>query len=70
MKPREDGMTQSVYEIMVDSFMKVYGITKEEAEKKITNITKGDKIGSTEAALLDKLKIYPFEYKMEVKKIL
>merc|ERR1711871_158907 len=30
----------------------------------------GDKIGGTEAALLDKLKIYPFEYKMEVKKVL
>jgi hypothetical protein len=43
MKPREDGMTQSVYEIMVNSFMKVYGITKEEAEKKIADITKGDK---------------------------
>ena len=46
MKPREDGMTQSVYEIMVNSFMKVYGITKEEAEKKIANITKGDKINT------------------------
>lgn len=33
-------------------------------------ITKGDKIGATEAQLLDKLKIYPFEYKMEVKKVL
>merc|ERR1719235_1309722 len=30
----------------------------------------GDKIGATEAALLDKLKIYPFEYKMHVKKVL
>ena len=30
----------------------------------------GDKIGGTEAALLDKLKIYPFEYKMEVRKVL
>jgi large subunit ribosomal protein LP0 len=33
-------------------------------------ITKGEKIDSTQAALLDKLKIYPFSYKMEVKKIL
>merc|ERR1711871_1755876 len=33
-------------------------------------VTKGDKIGGTEAALLDKLKIYPFEYKMEVRKVL
>merc|ERR1711907_925026 len=30
----------------------------------------GDKIGGTEAALLDKLKIYPFEYKMGVRKVL
>jgi len=30
----------------------------------------GDKIGATEAALLDKLKIYPFEYKMHVKRVL
>merc|ERR1711988_80669 len=33
-------------------------------------ITKGEKIISTQAALLDKLKIYPFQYKMEVKKVL
>ena len=33
-------------------------------------VTAGDKIGGTEAALLDKLKIYPFEYKMHVKKVL
>merc|ERR1711907_752150 len=33
-------------------------------------VTAGDKIGGTEAALLDKLKIYPFEYKMEVRKVL
>jgi len=33
-------------------------------------ITKGDKIGGTQAQLLDKLKIYPFEYKMEVTKVL
>merc|ERR1711988_882750 len=33
-------------------------------------ITKGEKIISTQAALLDKLKIYPFSYKMEVKKVL
>ena len=38
------------------------------AEKQV--ITEGDKIGATEAALLDKLKIYPFEYKMEVKQVL
>jgi len=33
-------------------------------------ITKGDKIDTTQAALLDKLKIYPFEYKMAITKIL
>ena len=33
-------------------------------------IFKDQKIGPTEAALLDKLKIYPFFYKMEVKKVL
>lgn len=33
-------------------------------------ITAGDKIDSTQAALLDKLKIYPFKYKMEITKIL
>jgi len=38
------------------------------AEKQV--IFKGDKIGSTEATLLDKLKIYPFEYKMEIRKVL
>jgi len=38
------------------------------ADKQV--ITKGDKIGATEAQLLDKLKIYPFEYKMEVKTVL
>jgi large subunit ribosomal protein LP0 len=38
------------------------------AEKKV--ISAGDKIGGTEAQLLDKLKIYPFSYKMEVKKVL
>ena len=38
------------------------------AEKKV--ITVGDKISETQAALLDKLKIYPFTYKMEVKKVL
>jgi large subunit ribosomal protein LP0 len=38
------------------------------AEKQV--IFKGDKIGGTEAALLDKLKIYPFKYKMEVSKVL
>jgi len=30
----------------------------------------GEKIDSTQAALLDKLKIYPFAYKMHVKKVL
>lgn len=30
----------------------------------------GEKITSTQAALLDKLKIYPFSYKMEVTKVL
>ena len=38
------------------------------AEKKV--ITAGEKITSTQAALLDKLKIYPFSYKMEVTKVL
>jgi len=33
-------------------------------------IFKDQKIGPTEAMLLDKLKIYPFFYKMEVKKVL
>jgi len=33
-------------------------------------ITKDMKVDSTQAALLDKLKIYPFEYKMKVTKIL
>ena len=38
------------------------------AEKQV--ITKGEKVDSTQAALLEKLKIYPFEYKMEIKRIL
>jgi len=38
------------------------------ADKQV--ISAGDKIGTTEAQLLDKLKIYPFQYKMEVKKVL
>merc|ERR1712070_867748 len=38
------------------------------ADKQV--ITTGDKIGATEAGLLDKLKIYPFEYKMHVTKVL
>lgn len=33
-------------------------------------ITQGEKITQTQAALLDKLKIYPFKYKMEVRKVL
>lgn len=43
MKPKEDGMTQSIYEILLTSFMKAYNITKEEAEQKINEITKGAK---------------------------
>jgi hypothetical protein len=43
VKPKDDGLTQSVYQIMLDSFIKVYGITKEEAEKRIADITKGAK---------------------------
>lgn len=38
------------------------------AEKQV--ITEGEKITQTQAALLDKLKIYPFFYKMEIKKVL
>merc|ERR1712083_476063 len=38
------------------------------AEKMV--ITKDTRVDSTQAALLDKLKIYPFEYKMKVTKIL
>jgi len=38
------------------------------ADKQV--IFKGEKIGATQAMLLDKLKIYPFSYKMEVKKVL
>jgi large subunit ribosomal protein LP0 len=37
-------------------------------EKKV--IITGERITSTQAALLDKLKIYPFSYKMHVKKVL
>jgi len=33
-------------------------------------LEQGQKVGGTEALLLDKLKIYPFSYKMVVKKIL
>jgi len=33
-------------------------------------IVGGEKVDSTQAALLDKLKIYPFSYKMEVRKVL
>jgi len=35
-----------------------------------TVITEGDKITPGQASLLDKLKICPFEYKMEIKKML
>lgn len=38
------------------------------SEKEV--LVAGQKVGGTEALLLDKLKIYPFSYKMEVKKIL
>jgi large subunit ribosomal protein LP0 len=38
------------------------------AEKQV--IVKDNKVDSTQAALLDKLKIYPFEYKMKVTNIL
>jgi len=38
------------------------------AEKQV--VTRDTKVDSTQAALLDKLKIYPFEYKMKVTKIL
>jgi len=38
------------------------------ADKQV--VTKGEKVDSTQAALLEKLKIYPFEYKMEVRRIL
>lgn len=33
-------------------------------------IVEGDKISPSQAALLDKLKIYPFEYKMNIRKFL
>ena len=33
-------------------------------------ITAGEKVGNSQAALLDKLKIMPFEYKMHVRKVL
>ena len=33
-------------------------------------INEGDKIGGSQAALLDKLKIRPFEYKMHIKKVM
>jgi len=36
----------------------------------VTLIEEGDKITASQAALLDKLKIYPFEYKMNIKNIL
>jgi len=38
------------------------------AEKQV--IFEGEKVGSTQAALLEKLKIYPFSYKMNVKRVL
>merc|ERR1712230_33678 len=38
------------------------------AEKQV--IFKDTRVDSTQAALLDKLKIYPFEYKMKITKIL
>jgi len=39
-------------------------------EKEKHVIVKGEKVDSTQAVLLDKLKIYPFEYKMRATKIL
>jgi len=36
----------------------------------VTLIEEGDKITASQAALLDKLKIFPFEYKMNVKNVL
>jgi large subunit ribosomal protein LP0 len=36
----------------------------------VTLIEEGDKIGASQAALLDKLKIYPFEFKMNIKNVL
>ena len=36
----------------------------------VTIITEGDKISQSQAALLDKLKIRPFEYKMHIKSVL
>lgn len=38
------------------------------AEKQV--VFTGEKVDSTQAALLEKLKIYPFEYKMHIKRIL
>ena len=38
------------------------------ADKQV--LIKGEKVGATQAMLLDKLKIYPFSYKMEVRKVL
>ena len=38
-----EGLTQSLYESLLTSFMKTYNITKEEAEQKIAEITKGAK---------------------------
>jgi len=39
MKPKEDGMTQSVYETMVTSFMRTYRLNREEAEIKLAEVT-------------------------------
>ena len=36
----------------------------------VTVITEGDKISQSQAALLDKLKICPFEYKMNIRKFM
>lgn len=38
------------------------------AEKQV--VFKDTRVDSTQAALLDKLKIYPFEYKMTIEKVL
>jgi len=38
------------------------------ADKQV--VFKGERVSATQALLLDKLKIYPFSYKMEIKKVL
>jgi large subunit ribosomal protein LP0 len=38
------------------------------ADKQV--VFKGERVSATQALLLDKLKIYPFSYKMEIRKVL